>query len=134
MAEENIVSRRKFLGAVAAVGAVGLSACATAGQSSSKLWTADRSSGQLPPRGEFVVRNAYIVTMDPKLGDIPNGDVHVRNGALVAVGANLNAPGAEVIDGRHRIACPGLSTPTFISGAASPAAWSPTATSITSRS
>jgi hypothetical protein len=33
-----------------------------------------------PPRGEFIGRNAYIVTMDPKLGDIPNGDVHVRNG------------------------------------------------------
>ena len=108
MADENTLSRRKFIGAVAAVGAVGLSACATNSQPSSRLWAADRTSGKLPPRGEFVVRNAYIVTMDPKLGDIPNGDVHVRNGALVAVGANLNAPGAEVIDGRNRIACPGF--------------------------
>jgi len=108
MADENTLSRRKFIGAVAAVGAVGLSACATNSQPSSRLWAADRTSGKLPPRGEFVVRNAYIVTMDPKLGDIPNGDVHVRNGALVAVGTNLNAPGAEVIDGRNRIACPGF--------------------------
>ncbi|HEY3151358.1 MAG TPA: amidohydrolase family protein [Candidatus Binatia bacterium] len=68
----------------------------------------DRTSGKLPARGEFVVRNAYVVTMDPKLGDIPVGDVHVRNGALVAVGPTLNAPGAEEIDGRNRIACPGF--------------------------
>ena len=54
------------------------------------------------------MRNAYVVTMDPKLGDIPNGDVHVRNGALIAVGPNLNAPNAEIIDGRNRIACPGF--------------------------
>ena len=109
MAEENTISRRKFIGAVAAVGAVGLSACVTNTQQASHLWAADRKSGQLPTRGEFVVRNAYVVTMDPKLGDIPNGDVHVRNGALVAVGANLNTGGAVVeIDGRNRIACPGF--------------------------
>ena len=54
------------------------------------------------------MRNAYVVTMDNKLGDIPNGDVHVRNGALVAVGPKLNAPGAEEIDGRNRIALPGF--------------------------
>lgn len=65
-------------------------------------------AGQLPPRGEFVVRNAYVVTMDPQLGDIPRGDVHVRNGALVAVGPNLAAPGVEEIDGANRIALPGF--------------------------
>jgi 5-methylthioadenosine/S-adenosylhomocysteine deaminase len=108
MSNQNIFSRRDFLGAIAAVGAVGLSACATNSQRGSRLWSPDRISGQLPPRGEFVVRNAYIVTMDSKLGDIPSGDVHVRNGALVAVGPNLNAPAAEEIDGRNRIALPGF--------------------------
>jgi cytosine/adenosine deaminase-related metal-dependent hydrolase len=108
MAEDNTFSRRKFIGAVAAVGAAGLSACATNTRQPSSLSAAQRSSGKLPARGEFVVRNAYIVTMDPTLGDIPNGDVHVRNGALVAVGPHLNAPNAEIIDGRNRIACPGF--------------------------
>jgi 5-methylthioadenosine/S-adenosylhomocysteine deaminase len=106
--KKNALSRRDFIGAVAAVGAVGLSACATGSQRSSRAGSADRFSGQLPPRGEFIVRNAYVVTMDPKLGDIPNGDVHVRNGALIAVGPKLNAPGAEEIDGRNRIALPGF--------------------------
>ena len=94
MSKRNEISRRGFLAAVAAVGSAGLAACASRTGSSSRLLAADRS-GQLPPRGEFVVRNAYVVTVDPKLGDIPRGDVHVRNGAIVAVGPNLRAPGAE---------------------------------------
>jgi 5-methylthioadenosine/S-adenosylhomocysteine deaminase len=108
MSDQNIFSRRDFLGAMTIVGAVGLSACAANSQGGSRLWSPGRTSGRLPPRGEFVVRNAYIVTMDAKLGDIPSGDVHVRNGALVAVGPNLNAPAAEEIDGRNRIALPGF--------------------------
>ena len=47
----------------------------------------ERPAITLPQRGEFVITNAYVITMDPQLGDIPNGSVHVRNGAIVAVGA-----------------------------------------------
>ena len=85
MSKKNTITRLDFIGAVAAVGAAGLSACATNSERTARMWAADRNSGQLPARGEFVVRGAYVVTMDPKLGDIPNGDVHVRNGALVAI-------------------------------------------------
>jgi 5-methylthioadenosine/S-adenosylhomocysteine deaminase len=108
MGRENTFTRRSFLQAAAAVSSVGLAACATNAQQSSRLSAVDRTSGKLPARGEFVVRNAYVVTMDSKLGDIPVGDVHVRNGALIAVGPKLNAPGADEIDGRNRIACPGF--------------------------
>ena len=108
MNPENTLSRRGFLSAVAALSSAGLAACAANSQPASRVAGTDRSTGKLPPRGEFVVRNAYIVTMDAKLGDIPNGDVHVRDGALVAVGPNLAAPGAEEIDGRNRIALPGF--------------------------
>jgi len=62
----------------------------------------------LPARVEFVVRGAYVVTMDPGLADLPAGDVHVRDGSIVAVGPSLNVPNAEVIDGRGFIAMPGL--------------------------
>ncbi len=108
MAKENTFNRRDFIAAVTAAGAVGLAACSGNPQHGPQLWAADRKSGKLPPRGEFVVRNAYIVTMDSNLGDIPNGDVHVRNGALIAVGPNLSAPGAEEIDGSNRIVLPGF--------------------------
>ena len=36
--------------------------------------------------------------MDPQLGDILNASVHVNDGAIVAVGANVSAPGATAID------------------------------------
>jgi 5-methylthioadenosine/S-adenosylhomocysteine deaminase len=59
-------------------------------------------------RGEFVVRDAILLTMDPALGTIPRGDVHVRDGAIVAIGPNLSAPNAAVIPAQGMIAMPGL--------------------------
>jgi 5-methylthioadenosine/S-adenosylhomocysteine deaminase len=66
------------------------------------------SGGPLPARGEFVVRGGHVLTMDATLGDLPSGDVHVRDGAIVAVGTNISAPNAQVIDGRDMIVMPGF--------------------------
>ena len=107
MNQQNTISRRGFLEAVAVLGSLGLASCASNERQSSRSAALGRT-GPLPPRREFVVRNAYVVTMDAKLGDIPRGDVHVRNGALIAVGPNLTAPGVEQIDGSNRIALPGF--------------------------
>jgi cytosine/adenosine deaminase-related metal-dependent hydrolase len=63
---------------------------------------------KLPARGNYVIRKAYVMTMDKDLGDIRDGDVHVRDGVIVAVGEKLNAPGARTIDGRGTIVLPGL--------------------------
>ena len=133
MSNQNTLSRRGFLGALTALGSIGLSACATSSPQTSRVLAADRTTGQLPPRGEFVVRNAYLVTMDPQLGDIPRGDVHVRNGTLVAVGPNLAATGSKKSTAATGSPYPASSIPISISGVASPAASSPTATSITFR-
>ncbi len=62
----------------------------------------------LPAQGEFIVRGGHVLTMDAALGDLPTGDVHVRDGAIIAVGANIAAPGAQVIDGRGMIVMPGF--------------------------
>ncbi len=62
----------------------------------------------LPTRGEFIVRGGHVLTMDPALGDLASGDVHVRDGNIVAVGLNLAAPGAQVIDGKDMIVMPGF--------------------------
>jgi cytosine/adenosine deaminase-related metal-dependent hydrolase len=62
----------------------------------------------LPPRGELLIRKAYVMTMDPALGDIPDGSVHIKNGGIVAVGKDLQAPAARVIDGAGAIVMPGL--------------------------
>ena len=34
-------------------------------------------------RGEFIIRNGHVLTMEPDIGDFPSGDVHVRDGAIV---------------------------------------------------
>ena len=62
----------------------------------------------LPPRGEFVIRGATVLTMDPKIADLATGDVHVRDGAIVAVAAKVDAPKAQVIDGGGMICMPGF--------------------------
>ena len=108
MKKATTFSRRTFLEAIAALSSLGAADCATGPQQPARLSAVERKPAQLPPRGEFVVRNAYLVTMDAKLGDIPSGDVHVRNGVLVAVGPKLSAPGAEEINGQNRIALPGF--------------------------
>ncbi|MGE0036966.1 MAG: amidohydrolase family protein [Xanthobacteraceae bacterium] len=66
------------------------------------------AAGNLPARGEFLVRGGQVLTMDPALGDFPSADVHVRDGSIVAVAANINAPGAQVIDARDMIVMPGF--------------------------
>ncbi|MFK8252527.1 amidohydrolase family protein [Ancylobacter terrae] len=67
-----------------------------------------QSAPALPARSNLVIRNAYVMTMDPALGDIARGDVHVKDGVIVAVGPALPADGAEVIDGAGTIVMPGL--------------------------
>jgi 5-methylthioadenosine/S-adenosylhomocysteine deaminase len=61
----------------------------------------------LPARGEFTVRNAIVLTMDATLGDFRDGDIHVRNGQIVAIGSQLPGGGTS-IDGTGFIAMPGL--------------------------
>jgi 5-methylthioadenosine/S-adenosylhomocysteine deaminase len=102
MKDKTTISRRGFLAAMAAIGSAGVTACAA--QSARRT----HPSEDLPGRGEFVVRGAIILTMDPALGDIVGGDIHVRAGEIVAVGKNLRAAGGEIIDGRHMLVLPGL--------------------------
>jgi 5-methylthioadenosine/S-adenosylhomocysteine deaminase len=62
----------------------------------------------LPVRGDYLIKNAMVVSVDAALGTFANGDIHVANGAIVAVGNNLSAPGAEIIDASDMIAMPGF--------------------------
>jgi len=92
-------------GAAALAGAPAFGA---AGQAQAEQSQLTRRAGGLPARGEFVVRNGHVLTMDPALGDIAGGDVHVKSGEIAAVGKNLKAPGAMVFDARRMIVLPGL--------------------------
>src|SRR5258708_15262262 len=48
---------------------------------------------RLPARANVIIRNAYIMTMEAGTGDIKDGDVHVKDGAIIAVGQKLTVAG-----------------------------------------
>ena len=91
------ISRRALLGGTAALGALSI-----AGLPGAAAPRADHDAVNL------VVRNAYVMTMEPGVGDLKDADVQVRDGAIIAVGQKLAAPGAMTIDGRDMIVLPGL--------------------------
>jgi 5-methylthioadenosine/S-adenosylhomocysteine deaminase len=74
----------------------------------SPLRNADRARGRLPARGSLVIRDAYAITMDPALGDLPGVDVLVRDGEIVAIGQDVPAEGAQEISARGMILLPGF--------------------------
>ncbi|MCC6475251.1 MAG: hypothetical protein IT514_16070, partial [Burkholderiales bacterium] len=39
----------------------------------------------LPARGEFLVRGAHVLSMDAGVGELPAGDIHVREGEIAGV-------------------------------------------------
>src|SRR3984885_7905297 len=70
-----LMSRRYLLATATASAALAVSGRAVRAATTS-------NAGALPARGTFVIRNAYVMTMDDA-GDIANGDVHVANGAII---------------------------------------------------
>ena len=106
---DNTVGRRALLsGAAAAIGAAAILRPEAAEAQAATQASSSAGYAHLPTRGEYLIRGAFVLTMDDKLGDIDGGDIHVKNGAIVAVGKALKAPGAKIIDGKTMIAMPGL--------------------------
>lgn len=95
------LNRRSFLARVTVLGI-----------SLTQTWTfpvmAAQSAARLPDRREVIIRNAYVMTMDSSLGDLTDADVHLRNGEIVAIGTQLDAPAAETIDGQNMVVLPGF--------------------------
>jgi 5-methylthioadenosine/S-adenosylhomocysteine deaminase len=89
-------NRRAVLGGLLAAGAA----------AGARLGSAQTRTS--PMTTELLIRNAYVLTMDPALGDVAGGDVHLRGGEIAAVGRNLAAPAAEIIDGTGMLMLPGL--------------------------
>ena len=100
-------SRRDFLKTTAATGvaATGLNLFAA------RLAAADRSHppGDHGQRGRrYIIRGGAVMSMDPQVGDFAEADVLVEGKKIVAVGPNLRASGAAVIDARGRVVMPGF--------------------------
>lgn len=58
--------------------------------------------------GRTLFKGGTVVTMDPTVPNLSTGDVLVDGGRIAAVGVNLQADGAEVIDATGSIVMPGL--------------------------
>jgi 5-methylthioadenosine/S-adenosylhomocysteine deaminase len=94
----------KTASVLAATGVASAIGCAQTGSSGIK----DAETRSLPSRGELLIRGAIILTLDARIGDFARGDVHVRDGTIVAVAKEIAAPGATVIDAGGMICMPGF--------------------------
>ena len=56
----------------------------------------------------ILIRSATILTMDDRLGDLTDADLLVEGDRIAAIGHDIAASDAEVVDGRGRILIPGL--------------------------
>ncbi|HYH93166.1 MAG TPA: amidohydrolase family protein [Candidatus Saccharimonadales bacterium] len=55
-----------------------------------------------------LIKGAIVITMDETLGELPNADILIEGDTIAAVGPNLSAEGAEVIDATGNIVIPGF--------------------------
>ena len=104
----NHVNRRTMLKGATAMGALLATTSRELLAQQAPARSAKGSAAALPPRGEFIIRGATVLTMDPKISDLEIGDVLVQSGAIVAVGSKINSTSAQVIEGRGMICMPGF--------------------------
>jgi 5-methylthioadenosine/S-adenosylhomocysteine deaminase len=105
-------SRREFL----AVGASALGAAAVSSMPTSAQ--ASPAQGESGERGmpvetgashrRYLIKGGAVLSMDASVGDFARGDVLIDGKKIVAVGPNLHAPGAAVIDATGMIVMPGF--------------------------
>ena len=96
-----LFSRRNFM-AVGAGIAASVSSAPVLAQSPAP------TAGAPAMPGEFVIRNATVLSVDPTIGNLPDADIHVRDGVIVAVGPNVQAANVASVNARRMIAIPGM--------------------------
>ena len=99
--------RRGFLKASAAASAAGgMALFANAAKADNDRGHEPEHSGHRGRR--LLIRGGSVMSMDPKVGDFAEADVLVEGKKIIAIGRNIQAGGAAVIDARGRIVMPGF--------------------------
>jgi 5-methylthioadenosine/S-adenosylhomocysteine deaminase len=100
-------SRRTFLKAAAAtpLAAAGLTLVA-ARPAAADVGDPPEDTGRRGRR--YIIRGGAVMSLDSNVGDFPQADVLVEGKKILAVGPDLQAGGAAVIDARGRIVMPGF--------------------------
>jgi len=108
MPQDHYGSRRNFLKAAATtpLAAAGASLFAARPAAADDGGDAPPDSGR--PGRRYVIRGGAVMSMDPAVGDFARADVLVEGKKIIAVGPNIDARGASVIDARGRIVMPGF--------------------------
>ena len=109
MLRNHFGSRRNFLRGVAATGATaaGLSLFRPR-PAAAQFQFPSPPPGTGQPGRRYVIRGGSVMSIDPKVGDFVQADVLVEGKKILAVGPNLGAGGADVIDATGRIVMPGF--------------------------
>lgn len=55
-----------------------------------------------------LIRGGIVYSVDPRIGELPHGDVLIEDGKIMAVAEDIPVTDAQVIDGTNRIVLPGL--------------------------
>ena len=101
------ISRRTALKSTAGI-AMGIAAFgASRAYAAAALERYDRQPAALPGQ-RILLKGGTIISLDPQIGDLAVGDVLIQGKTISAVGRNLTAPGAEVIDASNMIVSPGF--------------------------
>ena len=88
------IARRTFLAAAAAAAGLPL--------------IAEPMAAQPRPAGRILIKGGHVATLDKSIGELDAADILIDNGTIVAIGRDLAATDADVIDARNKLAAPGL--------------------------
>src|SRR6185295_218494 len=71
--------------------------------------TAERftAPAAINPRQRLLLKGGTIISLDPQIGNLVTGDVLIEGKRIAAIGPNLAAASAQVIDAANRILIPG---------------------------
>jgi 5-methylthioadenosine/S-adenosylhomocysteine deaminase len=106
MKSDTRVTRRSALkaGATFAAGAAAVLSEAAGAQDLNRFG----HEGPLDPKNRILLKGGTIVSMDEKVGDLVRGDLLIEGKKIAAIGPDLAAAGAQVIDAQDTIIVPGL--------------------------
>lgn len=100
-------SRRSFLKTAGLAGAATAAAGLLASTSASAQ-QAGAPSGTGSAGRRYVIKGGAVLSMDPAVGDFETGDVLIEGKKIVAVGPNIDAGGAGVIEANGMVVMPGF--------------------------
>jgi len=57
---------------------------------------------------DIIIKNAYVLTMDPEVGDLKNGIVVIEDGKITEIGEKTDESADTIIDAKRSVVMPGL--------------------------